>query len=273
MLTFERLEEERKSYAVPTKMIFYKKPGFPEEDEVVICTVKKVLANVVFVNLDEYDKEAVIYLSEIAPGRIRNMREYVKEGKRVVCKVLRVDPTRGHVDLSLRRVSSSVARAKNVDYKLEEKAEKILEKVAHGLNISLKDAYERFGKDLINEHGSLNNCFQLLATDKIKLNVPEEVNQLLVQIVKEKIKPPEVSISVILQIESYSEDGVIRIKNLLKGIKDKAKKNSYKINLLYIGAPQYRLTVFSQDYKSAEKILDELSVSKFEDGEIEIIRK
>ena len=33
-----------------------KKKGFPEEDELVMCTVTKVQFHSVFCNLDEYDK-------------------------------------------------------------------------------------------------------------------------------------------------------------------------------------------------------------------------
>ena len=81
-----------------------KKEGFPEEDELVICTVTSVHHSSVFTNLDEYGRTGLIHISEISPGRIRNIRDYVVEGKKVVCKVLRVDKEKGHIDLSLRRV-------------------------------------------------------------------------------------------------------------------------------------------------------------------------
>ena len=82
-----------------------RKAGFPEDSELVICTVTKINPGSVFVNIDEYDRSGLIHISEISPGRIRNIRDYVKEGKKVVCKVLHVDSNKGHIDLSLRRVS------------------------------------------------------------------------------------------------------------------------------------------------------------------------
>ena len=88
-----------------------KKKGFPEEDDIVLCTVKKILYHSVFVTLDEYDNlEGMIHISEIAPGRIRNIRDYVREGKKLVCKVLRVRKEKGHFDLSLRRVNEGQRR-------------------------------------------------------------------------------------------------------------------------------------------------------------------
>jgi translation initiation factor 2 subunit 1 len=77
--------------------MFYKKEGFPEEDELVICTVAEIQYHSIFVTVDEYDNiSGMIHISEIAPGRIRNIRDYVKEGKVIVCKVLRINTEKGH---------------------------------------------------------------------------------------------------------------------------------------------------------------------------------
>ena len=52
---------------------------------------------------------------------------YVKEGKKIVCKVLRVNAERKQFDLSLRRVSVAMRKKKNEEAKLEQKSYKILE--------------------------------------------------------------------------------------------------------------------------------------------------
>jgi translation initiation factor 2 alpha subunit (eIF-2alpha) len=72
-----------------------------EEGTVVLCTVTKIVGTSVFVKLDDYNKEATIITSEIAPGRIRNLRDYVVPNKKIVCKILRID-NKGQIDLSLR---------------------------------------------------------------------------------------------------------------------------------------------------------------------------
>ncbi|MEK6948847.1 MAG: S1 RNA-binding domain-containing protein, partial [Nanoarchaeota archaeon] len=56
------------------------KKGFPQEDELVLCTVTKVEFHSVFVTLDEYGKGGMIHISEVSPGRIRNIRDFVREG-------------------------------------------------------------------------------------------------------------------------------------------------------------------------------------------------
>src|SRR3990172_8630025 len=113
--------------------MLYKKQGYPQEDELVLCTVTSVQHHSVFANLDEYGKTGMIHISEVSPGRIRNIRDYVKEGKVVVCKVLRVYLERQQIDLSLRRVGESQRRQKVDQMKQEVKAEKILEMIAHRL--------------------------------------------------------------------------------------------------------------------------------------------
>ena len=74
-----------------------------KEDDVVLCTVKKIQKTTVFVDV-EGDGEGSIVMSEIAAGRIRNLREYVTPNKKIVCKVLRF--INGHPQLSLRRVTA-----------------------------------------------------------------------------------------------------------------------------------------------------------------------
>ena len=73
-----------------------------EAGDVVLCTVDRIVGTTVFVNI-EGDGEGSIVFSEIAPGRIRNIRDYVVPKKKIVCKVLRISGNR--MDLSFRRVT------------------------------------------------------------------------------------------------------------------------------------------------------------------------
>ncbi|MBW2993050.1 S1 RNA-binding domain-containing protein, partial [Candidatus Woesearchaeota archaeon] len=75
--------------------MLYKKSGMPEENSLVLCTITKIYHNSVFASLDEFGKQGMIHISEISPGRIRNIRDFVKEGKKIVCKILRIDRAKG----------------------------------------------------------------------------------------------------------------------------------------------------------------------------------
>ena len=90
--------------------LLFRKKGLPEEEEIVICEVTKIYQNSVFANIIEYDKSGMLHISEVSPGRIRNIYDYVKVGKIIICKILSVNKEKGHVDLSLRRVTESQKR-------------------------------------------------------------------------------------------------------------------------------------------------------------------
>ena len=243
--------------------MFYKKKGLPGESELVICIVKKVLPHSVFVNLEEYENlEGMIHMSEISPGRIRNIRDYVVEGKKLVCKVLGVNRHRGTIDLSLRRVPMSQRNAKNEAYKQEEKSEKILELVGKNLKTNLTDVYEKAGAKILENYGSLTKTFYSIVKDEVNLSeigIPEKYVKELVKIVKEKIKIPEVTITGTLILRNEKNDGVERIKKILIDSGNFAVKNNYNIKFRYVGAPNYKVEVISPDFKTAEKALKEIT--------------
>lgn len=234
--------------------MFYKKQGLPEVGEILICTVKRVLPDSVFVDLDEYNKEAMIHISEVAPGRIRNIRDFVKEDKKVICKVLNVNKEKGYVDISLRRVNQAQKISKNNEYKQEQKAEKILDDLAKKQKTDLKTIYEKIGYNILEKYGTLTNCFNELVNEKTDLkdlNVDKELTKNLVNLVKEKIKPPQVSIVATIKFETDASNGVEIIKKALGHHKD-------NIEIGYISAPIYRLKVTSTDYKKAESLIRNL---------------
>ncbi len=240
-------------------MMIFKKQGYPEEGEILMCIVKKILPHSIFVDLQEYkDKEGYIHISEIAPGRIRNIRDYVKENKKIVCKVLDINREKGYIDLSLRRVSESIKLSKIEEFKQEEKAEKILGSVAKKLGITLEDIYKKIGNKIVESYGLINNFLQDISLNGEKvlknLGIPHDISPVLLQIVKEKIKQAEVTVSYDILLSTSEPDGISIIKDTLKKAEDIAKEKGYEVKLRYISAPKYMLAVTSKDYKSCEKI-------------------
>ena len=232
--------------------MFYKKKEIPKEGEIVLCTVKKISYHSVFLKLDEYNNlEGMMHISEIAPGRIRTIRDYVKEGKKVVCKILRVNKITKSIELSLRRVNKMQRINKSAECKQEQKAEKLLEFIGIQLNM-----YKEAGYELISKYGSLNESFQNLVLDKDQINeleIKKEISDLLIKTVIERIKPKEVQVKGVLNISLNTEDGVDTIKKVLTD----SQKGTIKI--IYMGAPKYQITVTASDYKTAEEILENVT--------------
>jgi translation initiation factor 2 subunit 1 len=253
-----------------------KKQGLPEEGELVICTVTNVQNHCVFAKLDEYGISGMVHISEIAPGRIRNIRDYVKEGKIIVCKILRVNRERGQIDLSLRRVSENQHKVKINEVKQEQRAEKMIETAAKELKAELQQFYSEISTPIFEKYPSLFSCF----TDVVKgnctleqLGVPKKTAAALTQVVTQRLKPQQVVTQTDVKLQSYAPEGVEIVKRALK------KAIDLGTEVKYIAAGNYRLIATAPDYKSAEKILEKAAahvvdeIKKSADSTAEVVEK
>jgi len=79
----------------------------PERGEIVLTTITKIMDHGAYVTLDEYDDlQGFLHISEIAPGWIRSISRFVKNGEKKVLLVKRVGGERSDIDLSLKQVST-----------------------------------------------------------------------------------------------------------------------------------------------------------------------
>lgn len=245
--------------------MLFKKLGFPEEGELVFATVTNVQYNSVFVKIEDYNgRQGLIHISEVSPGRIRNIRDYVKEGKMVVCKVIKVDESKGHIDLSLRRVTEMQKRAKTDERKQEQKAENIIEVLSAKVKEPVKKVYDDISGVLLPKYERLQYAFEDVIENNASLKkegVPVKYASILEELVREKIKPKVVTISGTLTVKSYEEDGAELVKNALI----KAQSSADEATIKCLGAGNYSLEINAKDYKEAEsrlkKVLDSIDES------------
>lgn len=241
-----------------------KRTGFPEEGSLVLCTVTNVQFHSVFVNLDEYSRQAMIHISEIAPGRIRNIRDYVVEGKKVVCTVLRVSQEKGYIDLSLRRVNEGERRRKLEEIKLEQLAEKIVELAAKEIKVPMEKLYGDITKQVFKEYSLLHHFFQDVSKDpKLmdSLSIPEQAKKIFAGMIEQRFAPTEVSIMGQLNLTSYDPKGVDVIR---KALIDASETDKESVSIIYSGGGRYRVIVKADDYKQAEKIIKQCTETAIE---------
>ncbi|HLD05833.1 MAG TPA: S1 RNA-binding domain-containing protein [Candidatus Nanoarchaeia archaeon] len=234
--------------------MFYRRSGYPEEDEPVVCTITNIQYHSVFAKLDEYDKSGMIHISEVSPGRIRNIRDFVTEGKKVICKVLHIDQQKGHIDLSLRRVTEVQKRQKNEQTKQEQKAEKIIESLAQQLKKPAEALYKEVAPALLKDYAYLFEAFSDVVEKNLsleQLGLPKDLVEPLNKLILEKVKPKTVQISGEASIQSYAENGLELIQNTL----GEALKNYSNLTIKYAGGGKYKFLIVAPDYKLAEKIL------------------
>ena len=240
--------------------------GFPENGELVVCTVKNVKNFGAFVTLDEYDdKEGFVHVRDVATGWVKYIRDFIREGQKIVCKVLGVDSSKGHIDLSLNSVNEHQKREKIQQWKNEKKAEKLVEIIAEKLSISVDAAYDDFVDSLLEEYETLYEVFENVAAD------PEDFREeysgdwieTFIEVAEENVAPPMVQIDAILEMSSSSPDGMELVKSsLLKGLE---AADGADVEITCVGCPKYRLVVCASEYKEAEEILKDVSNCAIED--------
>lgn len=238
----------------------------PELGEIVIVTVKEVTGHGAYVTLDEYDNlTAFLHISEIATGWIRNIERYVKAKQKTVLKVIRVNPTRSEVDLSLKQVTGEEKKSKIIEVKKDEKGANFMDiiktklgydqvtinQIEDKLNQKYDFIYDAFEAVAIKGKDILNN-----------LELKEEVIDAIEQESK-KIQIPHIEVRAVLEIAVRKGDGIEIIKNILGSIE--GSKTNYKIDITYIGAPKYRITVTAENFKIAEKALNQ-SIEKIKNN-------
>jgi translation initiation factor 2 subunit 1 len=229
--------------------------GWPEPGSLVVCTVEQVVDFGAFVTLDEYTgKNGLIHISEVASGWIKYIRDHVREGQKIVCKVLSVDRSRHHIDLSLKDVNEHQRREKIQEWKADQKSWKWLQ-------MAYKDRPEdqvRVKDALINAYDSLYLAFEDAALNGVEsladVGLTEDDLKILQKLAKDNVKIPTVEISGFVDLTSPAPDGVEVIKKSLKAAK-KVKDKDISLSISYVGAPRYRIHVVAPDYKQAESVL------------------
>ncbi len=239
--------------------MLYQRDGYPDSNEVVICTVVKIWPGSVLVKLDEYDKKGMINIGEISPGRIRNIRDYVTLNKKIICKVLRV---RGeYIDLSLRRVSENERRRKADEMKQEQKAEKTIELLAKKINKKPQQLYEKISSKAFEEYLYIFELFQEIGEDKkdIKvLKLDAKTSKILDELIKERFKPAIYEIKAKFSLSVYEENGVDIIKKHLSEIEKIKNKDIIDLKLSYVGAGDYSLKISTENGKEGEKFVESI---------------
>lgn len=232
--------------------------GWPEAGELVVCTVKRVTDFGAFVELDEYGrKEGLIHISDVASGWVKYIRDHVREGQKIVCKILYVDTAKHHIDLSLKDVNEHQRREKIQQWKNEQKAEKWIQYVAKTTKTG-KDDLNKLIELFYETFGSVYSAFEKSRLEGVsvltKIGVGEETAEAIEKVANENLKKPQVDISGFIDLTSYLSDGIDYIKKALIAA-GSADGEDISVKITYTGAPRYRIHVIAPDYKKAESAL------------------
>jgi len=236
-----------------------KKAEWPEPGDLVLASVHRITDFGAYVTLDEYGKEGLLHVSEVSSGWVRNIRDFVREEQKVVLKVLRVNTEKGHIDLSLRRVSRHERREKVLSWKRERKVDSLLRSVSEKLKIPPEEVHAKTGMLMEEKFGGIYEGLEKAARDGseplIEAGLPKDLATTIAEVAKEKIRLPLVKVKGTIQLQCMKPNGAVHIRDALLSAQEIEKLEEVKIHLYVVAAPKYAIEVLAEDYKEAEKIL------------------
>ncbi len=211
--------------------------GSLNEEDIVLCTVERIEGTTIFVRIEETKEQGTINTSEIAPGRIRNIRDYVSPGRKIVCKILKIEGNNIH--LSLRRVTPKEKKEVLDKHEKERNALGILRSV---LGERADEIAEKMKKEL-----SLSEFLQNCKDDLKKLQeyMPKEEAEKICKIISEK-KEKSVAVRHKFMLSSKKPDGILLIKSILSSCRGNC-------DISYIAAGKFTITIKAKDYKLANQ--------------------
>jgi len=233
---------------------------FPEVGDLVVATVKRVEDYGAYVKLDEFAGiEGLVHISEMATTWVRNIRDHAREGQKLVLKVLRVNPQRNQIDLSLRRVTGREKSEKMLEWKKERKAEAILKSAAEKMNKPEEDA-EAIKNTILEKFGGLYDPLEEAMEEGpealVKAGLTDEWVQAIAEVSKTKIRLERSKVRGTVAVSCHKPGGLEIIRQTLLGAKKVRRPRGSEIKIYTIGAPKYRIEVEAGSFEAAEKTLN-----------------
>jgi len=226
-----------------------------KEDDFVLCKVRKIEGTTVFLEIEGSDLQGSMVLSEVAAGRIRNLRQYVSPNRLIVCKVLKI--VGDQVELSLRRVTS---RERDVVLDL------------HKREKAFKSVLKFVGEDpdsVLEKIKSENNLVDFFL--EVKEN-PSLLERYL----------PKGNASKVFEVFSDKEGGEKLVEKEFKlksdlgnGVEDIREILDVDAEIHYLGSSRFSVSVSGKDFKEAEgkmeNVLEEIDKrAKEKNAELEL---
>lgn len=211
-----------------------------EEGDLVLCIVDRIVGTAVFVKI-EGNGEGSIVTSEIAPGRIRNIRDYVVPKKKIVCKVLRVSGDR--IDLSLRRVTQKEKKEVLEAHEEEKSCVSVLKSI-------LGEKATLFIEEIQKKEPVYDFCQRIKSSpEELERVIGKENTKKIIDIFNTQKKKKAI-IKKEFNLFSKNFNGITLIKQILENIKGAEIK--------YISAGKFSIKIQNDSPKIADNKIKEI---------------
>ena len=223
-------------------------PKLPKQNELVLITIVKVMPHGAYCHLQEYGIDAYMPVREVAPGWIKNIHEFIKEGGKDVAKVIFVDAEKRSVDVSLKKTRAKEKKDKINDFNLEKRAQGFFDQAI--TTAELQSAKEAIKTELVKKFATYSDIVNAITEreDAFEgVQVDKKFEEALVEIVKKSIKPKVFSVSYIAKVNVYDTlNGIALLRKMFGEVE------GADVAVTYMGAPHYMLVAKGSNYPEAE---------------------
>jgi len=200
---------------------------WPEEGEIVVVKVKdETFAGGLYCTLMEYNGiEGYVQIGDFSRLKRRSARpSAMKKGQLDLAKVGKVDVEKGYIDLNKEQLPREVVEEVTIRWNNSRKINSIMKSVAHRVETPVEELYRKFLWPLARDMKKLGkptitglSCF---LNDPVgmtkKYNLRQNFVDALIPLIKENLKPKQHRITALIQVNSFSWQGVTLIKKALK---------------------------------------------------------
>ena len=220
---------------------------FPEEEELVVATVESITRFGAYLKLEDYPYTAFLPISEVSTRWVRRITDVIRQGQRVVVKVIRVDKRTQSIDVSLKEVPSSEARKVLMEWEKNRKGEKLLASFSQKIGINLDELYEKLSQ-IIEKAPTIYDALERIVIDPNLLDAVElqdEIKEKLLAFLSSRVRPREYVFRAIVSASCKDSNGVEKIKKFFSELEKEAKRKGLKIEITLIASPKYLVRISS----------------------------
>ncbi|KAM7485072.1 hypothetical protein LguiA_001081 [Lonicera macranthoides] len=251
---------------------------YPEVDTPVMIQVREIGDVCTHVSLLEYNNiEGMILLSDLSRRRIRSVGSLIKVGRIEPAMVLRVNPEKGYIDLSKKRLSEQDVQVCEEKYSKSKLVHSIMRHVAETMKLDVEDLYIHVGWPLYRKYGHAFEAFKLIVNDpdsvlnpltrevkeigpggqevtKVVPALSEDVKDALVRNIRRRMTPQPLKIRADIEMKCFQFDGVLHIKEAMRKAEAVGTKEC-PVKIKLVAPPSYVLNTQTLDKEQGILVL------------------
>ncbi|XP_077210898.1 eukaryotic translation initiation factor 2 subunit alpha homolog isoform X2 [Tasmannia lanceolata] len=239
---------------------------YPQENTLVMIQVNEIAdMGGAHVSLLEYNNiEGMILFSELSHRRTRTVNSLIKIGRQEPVMVLKVEKTKGYIDLGKRGISEEDRHACIDRFNKSKLVHSIMGYVSETMQLDFEDLNIHVGWPLYRKYGHAFEAFKLVFKDpdsvlnpltrevkevgpdgkqvtKVVPAMSEDVKYALIKNIRRRMPPQPQKIRAYIKMKGFQFDGVLHIKEAMRRA-EASGNNDYPVKIKLVTPPLYALT-------------------------------